>query len=135
MKKKLLKILDEWPKKYVTSGDLKIALDCSLNALYSLLKRAVKEGVLIKLKRDFYLIDCKVREDRIEPFEIAGLIYGPSYISLESALSYHGWIPEDVPVINSTCSKRTKKIETPIGFFVYYKIRVCKSNCVNKEAV
>lgn len=124
MKKNLLKILDKWPKVYISSGDLRPALNGSSNALHSLLKRAVKEGLLIRLKRDFYLIAGKIREIKPEASEIAPLLYGPSYISLESALSWHHWIPEAVPIINSACSKRTKKIETPIGIFAYYNIPI-----------
>ena len=124
MKKKLLKILDKWPKVYISSGDLRPILNSSSDALHSLLKRAVKEGVLIRLKRDFYLIANKIQEVKPETSEISPLLYGPSYISLESALSFHGWIPEAVPIINSACSKRTKKFETPIGIFAYYNIPI-----------
>jgi len=124
MKKKLIKILDQWPKSYISSGDLRPVLDSTLNSLHSLLKRAVKEGILIRLKRDFYLISRKIQKIKPEAFEIASLLYGPSYISMESALSFHGWIPESVPTINSACSKRTKKFETFLGNFSYFNIPI-----------
>lgn len=124
MRKKLLKLLDRWPKAYISSGDIGSLIDGSKNALHSLLKRSIKEGILIRLKRDFYLIGRKIQETKPNPFEIAGLLYGPSYISFESALSFHGWIPEAVPIINSACSKRGKKIETYLGLFVYYNIPI-----------
>ena len=59
-----------------------------------------------------------------EAFEIAAILYGPSYISLESALSFHGWIPESTPTINSVCSKRSKNFETFLGVFAYHNIPV-----------
>jgi hypothetical protein len=122
MKKKLLKILEQWPKPYISSGDLRAILDGSNDALHSLLKRMAGEGLLIRLKRDFYLILNKIQKVKPESFEIAALLYGPSYISLESALSFHGWIPEAVPAINSVSPKRTQKFETFLGLFAYYKI-------------
>ncbi len=124
MKKKLVDILNKWPKIHISSGDLKPILDGSSNALHSLLKRTVKEGLLIRLKRDFYLISSKIENIKPETFEIAPLLYGPSYVSLESALSFHGWIPEAVLTTNSACSKRTKRFETSIGIFAYYNIPI-----------
>jgi hypothetical protein len=122
--KKLLKILDLWPKYYITPGDLSPILKISKDALHSLLKRAVKENLLIRLKREFYLISSKIQKKKPEAFEIAQLLYGPSYISFESALNFHGWIPEAVFVINSACSKRTKKFENFLGIFTYYNIPI-----------
>ena len=60
--------------------------------------------------------------DRTVPgYLLAGSIYGPSYISFEYALSYHGLIPEAVYTI--TCAtfekKKKKKYETPFGTFTY----------------
>lgn len=124
MQKKLFTLLNKWPKPYVSSGDLMMALEGGANAVHSLIKRAVKEGVLIRLRRDFYLISSKIQTSKVEAFEIASLLYGPSYISYESALSFHGWIPEAVPSINSACAKRSKRIETTLGAFCYYHIPV-----------
>ena len=124
MKRNLLKILGGWPKCYIGSGDLSPYLECSKGSLHSLLKRAVKEGVLIRLKRDFYLIADKILKIKPEAFEIAPLLYGPSYVSLESALSFHGWIPEAVPTITCACSKKNRKFETYAGLFMYYRIPV-----------
>jgi len=50
------------------------------------------------------------------------MIYGPSYVSLESALSYHGWIPEVVHAVTSVSSKRSKEVKTPLGIFSYAHI-------------
>jgi len=47
------------------------------------------------------------------------LIYGPSFVSLESALSYYGWIPEAVYATACVTIKRAKKFKTSIGIFSY----------------
>jgi len=124
MRKKLIKIFEGWPKYYITTKDIRIFLDTDDNSLYSLLKRSVKEGLLIRLKREFFLISSKIKDKKPNSFEIAALLYGPSYISFESALSYHGWIPEAVPTITSSCSKKSVEFETYIGIFSYYHVPV-----------
>ena len=52
---------------------------------------------------------------------LAASIYGPSYLSFEYALSYHGLIPEAVRVF--TCAtfekKKAKRYDTPFGVFTY----------------
>ena len=123
MKTKLLQILNKWPKNYIFSSDLKpIFITSSDDSFHSLLKRAVQDGTLIRVKRDLYLIGSQIEDVKPDSFEIAALIYGPSCISMESALSFHGWIPEAVPITISACTKKTKNFETPIGTFSYYHI-------------
>ena len=49
----------------------------------------------------------------------ANLIYGPSFVSLDSALSSHGLIPERIEALTSVTTKRPKTFDTPIGSFIY----------------
>jgi predicted transcriptional regulator of viral defense system len=84
----------------------------------------VKKGELIRLKNGFYLIRAKIEQkgQTIIPFEqVANLLYGPSYVSLEWALSFHGMIPERVHAVTSMTLGRDKKYITPIGNFLYHK--------------
>ncbi|HSW71384.1 MAG TPA: hypothetical protein VLH77_05335 [Gammaproteobacteria bacterium] len=53
------------------------------------------------------------------PFELAQYIYGPSYISLESALSFHKLIPETVYTVTSTTVKRSREFQTPLGVYSF----------------
>jgi predicted transcriptional regulator of viral defense system len=50
------------------------------------------------------------------------MIYGPSYISSEYALSYYGLIPERVEVLTSVTLQYKKVFQTPVGTFFYYTI-------------
>ena len=50
---------------------------------------------------------------------LANLIYGPSYISLDYALSLHGLIPERVETITSVTTRRSRHFDTPFGTFSY----------------
>ena len=49
---------------------------------------------------------------------LANLIYGPSYVSLEFALSHHGLIPERVETVTSVTTRRSRNFDTPLGTFL-----------------
>jgi hypothetical protein len=124
MNKKLLKALQHWPKPFISGLDLNVLLNKSDDSKQAIIKRAVDEKFLIRVKNDLYLIQHLIEKNPIDAFEIASLIYGPSYVSFESALNFHGWIPEAVKTTTSACSKRSKTFETPIGIFKYEHIPI-----------
>lgn len=78
--------------------------------------RMIKAGEIIRIKQGLYETD-----PHAEGAGIAEAIYGPSYLSFEYALSYHGLIPEAVYQYTSATfeKKRTKLFETPFGVFSY----------------
>lgn len=83
------------------------------------ISRMVKKGELIRLKNGFYLISEKIQNSPI-PFEqIANLLYGPSYLSLEWALSYYHMIPEGVYVVTSVTVAQSRSFVTSVGTFEY----------------
>lgn len=79
----------------------------------------IKSGELIHLKKGLYISGIKTDLSSQEPFLIANHLWGPSYVSLESALSYWGIIPERVYEVSSITIKVAKKYNTPIGRFSY----------------
>lgn len=84
--------------------------------------RMVNNEELIRLKNGFYLISDKITHgsSRIIPFEqVANLLYGPSYVSMEWALSFYGMIPERVHTVTSMTLGRNKEYHTPVGDFSY----------------
>ena len=80
------------------------------------LSRMVQNGECYQIVRGIYETDRNV-----PPHLLAGSIYGPSYISFEYALSYHGLIPEAVYTVTCACfdKKKKKRYETPFGIFTY----------------
>ncbi|OAI47735.1 hypothetical protein AYO45_01400 [Gammaproteobacteria bacterium SCGC AG-212-F23] len=91
--------------------------------LYGLVNKALKKEEVIKLRRGLYLLADKYRHKKISKFFIASRIVPHSYISLESALSYHGWIPEYVATVTSILALgRSKKFVTSLGEFDYYQL-------------
>ena len=79
----------------------------------------IKSGDLISLKKGLYIAGTKTDLTGPEPFLIANHLWGPSYVSLESALSYWGLIPERVYEVSSITMKLSKKYKTPTGRFSY----------------
>ena len=90
--------------------------------LNALLKRAVGSGEILRICRGLFCLDKRYLRTHINPLELAQRIHGPSYISLESALSYHGWIPEAVYAITSTSLQRSRSFNTPLGVFSFTRI-------------
>jgi hypothetical protein len=81
----------------------------------------LRRGEIIKLRRGLYA-RSRGYGGLVEPMNAANIIYGPSYISLEYALSYHGLIPERVETITSVTPKVTKEFNNPLGAFSYRHI-------------
>ena len=92
------------------------------NRQFALLKRALKSGEAIRIHRGLYCLAPKYLRRKPDPLVFAQLIHGPSYISLETALSHHGWIPEAVYAITSACMDRGREFETPLGHFSFTRI-------------
>lgn len=87
--------------------------------------RMVKNEELIRLKNGFYLINEKITHGsaKIIPLEqVANLLYGPSYVSMEWALSFYGMIPERVHTITSMTLGRNKEYHTSVGDFSYFTL-------------
>jgi predicted transcriptional regulator of viral defense system len=76
-----------------------------------------------KVIKGFYIFsDLALNENVL--FEIANKIYKPSYISLESALSYYDLIPESTYGVTSVSTRRTYKFTTSTAEFSYKTIRL-----------
>jgi hypothetical protein len=86
---------------------------------YDKINELVKKGFLIAVKKGFYIPGPTLNISRPESSLIANQLYGPSYISMESALSYWGLIPERVFETTSVTTKRSKEFKTPVGRFSY----------------
>ncbi len=96
------------------------------NSRQAYVKRSFADEDLIPLRRGLYLLGEKHRRHSLNLFVLAQKIYGPSYISFESALAEQQWIPEAVYSISSACLKRSKNFNTPLAMFSYHKV-ICDS--------
>ncbi len=96
-------------------------------------------GQIIRLKRGMYVVSPKISKQLLSVELIANHIYGPSYVSMESALRYYSLIPEQVYTIRSMTTNRSKDFENSIGNFkyitvsdAYYSIGIKQQTVENK---
>ncbi len=109
-------ILSEIETSYIDASTLLSFLSSYQNPR-DRISRMVKRGDLVRLKNGFFAIP---RQDGEYPYEqIANMLYGPSYVSLEWALSFYGFIPERVTLVTSVTVGSRKNYQTPIGGFTY----------------
>lgn len=113
-------LLSTWNAPLLKNEDLEVLFPGE-DQRHSLIKRALAKKTLISIKRGIYVIGVPYQKFTPNPFTIACLNYGPSFISFETALSYYGWIPESSVSIACACSKRNKTYKTELGRFVYFR--------------
>lgn len=94
---------------------------------YGLVNRALKDGSLIRIRRGLYLLGDRPTLS-IHPFVVAQSLRPGSFISFESALSYHGWIPEAVFTTTSVSpDRKTIECETDVfGHFSFNPVAIDK---------
>lgn len=81
-----------------------------------------REGMLVPVKRGFFVPGPKLKMAGPDPFLVANVMYGPSYVSLESALLHWGMIPEKVAETVSVTTRPTRQFKTPVGRFEYIRM-------------
>jgi predicted transcriptional regulator of viral defense system len=87
------------------------------------LSRWVKSGRLIRLRRGVYALSDRYRRTDPHPFVAANAMKSASYVSLHSALAFHGLIPESVPAVTSATTGRPDEFDNPFGSFIYRHIQ------------
>jgi hypothetical protein len=102
-----------------TRTELKCWIGGSDDRRNSLLKRALAAGEVIRIHRGLYGLADAYSRQKIDLLSLAQRIYGPSYISLETALSIHGWIPDAVYTVTSVSLGRSREYATPLGSFSF----------------
>src|SRR3989338_2740259 len=87
---------------------------------YGLVNKALKAQELIRLRRGFYVIAHKYNTTPISQYYLANHLVPYSFVTAESALSFHGWIPERVTtVVSMAAVERNRQFDTPYGHFEY----------------
>jgi hypothetical protein len=91
---------------------------------YGLVNRALKAHALIRIRRGLYVLPSKYRTEPPHPFAIAQALEPGSYISFETALGAHGWIPEQVRVVASVVpGRKSARLEHPVlGSFTFHPL-------------
>jgi predicted transcriptional regulator of viral defense system len=86
------------------------------------LTRWCKKGLLVKLRNQYYAFSEYRQIPEFSRY-VANRMYAPSYISLHSALSFYGMIPEEVVQLTSVTTLKTAKFENAFGTFHYQNVK------------
>lgn len=86
------------------------------------LSRWVVAGKLIQLRRGRYLLPPADRRAEVSVYHLSNYLLRPSYVSLHSALEYHGLIPEAVAAVQALTPKHGQSWDTAAGSFHYRSI-------------
>lgn len=110
--------LNDIPTSEIDYGTL---IGCMKNYRFprNKINKLLKSGKLIRVKKGIYV---KGSGEPHAPACLANMIYGPSYISKQYALSYYGLIPEHVYMVTSMTTGKSKRFHTPVGDFDYETI-------------
>ncbi len=105
----------------VTGADIKTCFS-GLASPGKKIQALERNGELIRLKRNLFIINEELSGKETDVRLCANHIYGPSYVSLQWALRHYGMIPEQVFVMTSVTTKRSRAFETPVGRFSYMQV-------------
>lgn len=130
MKKKIVRI--DWPKmeqtlkcldlSIFTTLELKKVLRIeSVQSVYNILHRYIKKGLIVRISKGLYAL----ANVNLPDIYIANVLYRPSYVSFETALSHHNIIPEVVYTITSATTRTTRQVHVKAldRLFTYHKIK------------
>lgn len=82
-------------------------------------RNLVAGGIFVKIRNGLYA----VKDAYVSPLFIGNKLREPSYISLATALSYYGIIPEVVHAITCITTKLPREFATQRGHFIYQRIK------------
>ena len=87
------------------------------------LSRWVKTDKIFQLRRGLYSFAPPYQKIKPHPFLVANRLHKASYVSLQSALSFYGLIPEVVNITTSVSTGRPERLETPLGTYEFRHIK------------
>jgi len=117
----LLEIVGDEP---VFETGLLLSGDVSPSDVRRQLSRWTSAGWLHQLRRGVYALAPPYQKAKPHPFLVANVMVRGSYVSLQSALAYHGMIPEHTPLVTSVSTGRTRRWETVLGAYEYRHLKV-----------
>lgn len=125
LNKNILKLQDLGKKIYFTSADVAQKFNLGPASARVFCSRYVRQGLLIRLKKNFYTTFWKWENlDRVNMFKIANILQVPSYISLMTALAYHEITTQaQSNYQESVCLKRSVSYNIKEAAFNYYKFK------------
>jgi len=116
----LLKLIGDEP---IFESSILLAGDVDPKLIRIQLSRWIKAGKIYQLRRGLYSIAPPYQRQQPHPFLVANHLQKASYVSLQSALSFYGLIPEVVNITTSVSTGRPEQLDTPLGTFEFRHIK------------
>jgi len=112
--------------RFLRVGQLDRLAGGSAKRRYALVNRAIKAGELMQIQRGLYMLATKHRTLPFHPFSMAQAIVPGSYISFETALAFHGWIPEKVfTTASATPGRQSRRYENEkLGVYSFHPLAI-----------
>ena len=122
---KIIKVAGQLP--VFTLDDL-ASIETDKRYLRIVLSRYVRSGIVHRLKKGLYVtkeyVDRVEKSGRVHPYAefLAGVLYEPSYLSLEYVLQKYSLLTEGVYAFTSITLKKTNTYKNKLGLFTYSNI-------------
>jgi predicted transcriptional regulator of viral defense system len=116
----LLKIVGDEP---IFESSILLAGNVDPRLIRIQLSRWARAGKILQLRRGLYSIAPPYQKRQPHPFLVANHLQKASYVSLQSALSFYGLIPEVVNITTSVSTGRPERLETPLGTYEFRHVK------------
>lgn len=116
----LLELIGDNP---IFESSLLLAGNVNPNLIRVQLSRWVNVGKIYRIRRGLYSVAPPYQKRTPHPFLVANLLQKASYVSLQSALSFYGLIPEVVNITTSVSTGRPERLRTPLGTYEFRHIK------------
>lgn len=103
----------------VESRDMPALLQVSTSNATTILRRLAQKGMIVHLSRGRWLVNEKI--DHLALPELISAPY-PAYISMQSALFYHGLIEQIPSVVYAVTPARPRRLQTPAGTISFHRM-------------
>jgi predicted transcriptional regulator of viral defense system len=109
---KALEKLQNLNEAVFQTTDAAAQLAISTEHASQLLSRLIKGGQLVRLKKGLWAFPNKIEAIQLPQYLVAPL---PAYLSLQTALYFHGMIDQIPEVVYAVSLARTQQFKTPLG--------------------
>ena len=116
-------LLDILEGESLFSSALILSGDVRTNKIRKQLSRWTKAGKIHSLRHGLYLLAETYRKRNPHPFVVANRMVQGSYVSCQSALAFHGMIPESLHAVTSVTVRRPGSWNTVLGRFEYRHVK------------
>lgn len=117
----LVKIFQDRP--FIELKEVFALTEDSGNQIKNQFYQWTRQGKLERLRRGNYLLSEPYRKYFPSVYYMSNYLYRPSYVSLYTALQFHGLIPEAVSKIQAVTPRHGQEWNTSPGTFKYYSIK------------